>query len=92
MDVEYGRVTDVRTKRTYNLSPVTLQRVRELAERYGVRRSQDAVVDLAVERLFRDVEAEAEARLWAESRSDVDFQAEVRQLASDYRDRESWPA
>ena len=85
-------MADVRSKRTYNLSPTTVQRVRALTERYGIARSQDAIVELAVDRLFRDVQAEAEAALWAESKADVDFQAEVRSMAAAYRDRETWPA
>jgi hypothetical protein len=92
MDVDTGRMTDVRTKRTYNLSRATVARVRELSERYGVARSQDAIVEVAVERLYRDVQADAEAALWAESKSDLEFQDEVRTLAAAYRDRETWPA
>lgn len=85
-------MADVRTKRTYNLSRTTVDRVRELAERYGLARSQDAIVEVAVDRLYRDIQAEHEATLWAESKSDVDFQAEMRWLAAAYRDRETWPA
>lgn len=85
-------MADVRMKRTYNLSPLTVLHVRELTERYGLARSQDAIVELAVDRLFQHVQAEAEAALWAESKSDVDFQAEIRALAAQYRDRETWPA
>jgi hypothetical protein len=42
-----------RTKRTYNLSSATVRRVREMAERYGVAPTQDAVVELAVDELER---------------------------------------
>jgi mRNA-degrading endonuclease toxin of MazEF toxin-antitoxin module len=36
-------------KRTYNLDPRTVRRVREMAEQYGVAPSQDAVIELAVD-------------------------------------------
>jgi hypothetical protein len=41
-----------RIKRTCNLSESTVRRVRELAGDFGVARSQDAVVELAVEQLY----------------------------------------
>jgi hypothetical protein len=85
-------MADVRTKRTYNLPATTVHRVRELVDRYGVARSQDAIVEVAIDRLYRDVQAAEEAAIWAESTSDVDFQTEMRALAAGYRDRDAWPA
>lgn len=83
-----------RTKRTYNLSPATVRRVREMAERYGVAPSQDAVVELAVEELERHLREEREAAAWEEVAADARFQAEVHDLEGAYRaaDRETWPA
>jgi hypothetical protein len=42
-----------RVKRTYNLAPATIRRVKEMAEEYGVAPSQDAVIELAVDELGR---------------------------------------
>lgn len=81
-----------RTKRTYNLSPITVHRVRELAEESKVAPSQDGVVDLAVERLYLEVRANAEAARWEAAARDPAFTAEVRSIAADFRDKESWPA
>jgi len=82
-----------RTKRTYNLSPATVERVREMAERYGVARSQDAVIELAVDELERRLREERESEAWQEAASDPGFRAEVNELDAAYRsaDRETWP-
>ncbi len=79
-----------RTKRTYNLSATTVHRVRELAGRSSVAPTQDGVVELAVERLYLDVQAEDEAAEWEAAREDPAFQSEMRSLAHDY-DAEDWP-
>ncbi len=81
-----------RTKRTYNLSEQTVSRVRELAGRYEAAPSQDRVVELAVERLYRAVRDEQEAQAWARAAEDPEFRAEAKRIARDYGDRESWPA
>lgn len=81
-----------RTKRTYNLSSATVRRVRELAERYGAARTQDGVVDLAVERLYIEAEARAEAELWSAAAKDPEFRAEAAAIARDLDEPEAWPA
>jgi hypothetical protein len=81
----------VKTKRTYNLSQETVERVRELAERSGVAPTQDGIVEAAVERLYLEVRAEREAAVWATAREDQEFRAEMRAIARDFRDAESWP-
>ena len=81
-----------RTKRTYNLSPSTVARVRELAETYGAASSQDRVVELAVERLYREIREREEAAAWASASEDPEFRSEMRDIAAAYGDRESWPA
>jgi hypothetical protein len=83
-----------RTKRTYNLSPTTVRRVREMAERYGVAPSQDAVVELAVDELERRLRDEREAEAWEQAGFDSAFRAEVDELEDAYlaADRETWPA
>jgi len=81
-----------RTKRTYNLSQQTVARVRELSARYGAAPSQDGVVELAVERLYRDVREAEEARAWAEAADDPAFRAQMKQVARDYDEPDTWPA
>jgi hypothetical protein len=80
-----------KTKRTYNLDPATVERVREIAHRADIAASQDRVVDIAVERLYDELRAREEEVLWAEARLDAEFRTEMRQLANVYRDTESWP-
>jgi hypothetical protein len=80
-----------RIKRTYNLSAATVRRVRELAGDYGVAKSQDAVMELAVDRLYsqlRDLEEDAQ---WATAAQDPEFRAEMSALAADLRDGETRP-
>lgn len=82
-----------RVKRTYNLAPGTVRRVREMAERYGVATSQDAVIELAVDELERRLRDEREAAAWEEAAADAGFRAEVEDLEAAFRhaDRETWP-
>jgi hypothetical protein len=81
-----------RTKRTYRLSERAQSRVRELAGEYGVADSQDAVVELAVDRLYREVESAAETRRWAEAASDPAFRTEAADLEREFSGIEIWPA
>ena len=83
-----------RVKRTYNLSQATVRRVREMAERYRVAPSQDAVVELAVDELERRLSEESEAAAWEAAASDPEFLAEAGEIEAVYRtaDRETWPA
>jgi predicted transcriptional regulator len=82
-----------RVKRTYNLAPATVRRVREMAERYRVASSQDAVIELAVDELERRLRESAEAQAWEAAASDPEFVAEVQEMEAAYRsaDRETWP-
>ena len=84
----------VKVKRTYNLSDSTVRAVRELSEQYGLDRTQDAVVELAVEELERRLREDAEALAWERARTDPDFIAENAELEAAFRtaDRETWPA
>ena len=87
-------MSHTRTKRTYNLSSATVRRVREMAERYGVAPTQDAVVELAVDELERRLREEREASVWEEAGTDASFRGEVDEIEAAYRsaDRETWPA
>ena len=82
----------LRTKRTYKLSERTLERVRELAGRYAVARSQDAVVDLAVDHLYREVREQREGELWSAASADEEFRAEVDRIAIELEAGGTWPA
>jgi predicted transcriptional regulator len=79
-----------RSKRTYSLRPETLTRVRELAARY--QSSQDALVDAAVERLYREAREQDDAAAWAAAADDAEFQQEARGLAEVFDEAGSWPA
>jgi hypothetical protein len=80
-----------RAKRTYNLAEPTIRRVRELSEVYGAARTQDGVVDLAVERLYLELRERAEAARWAEAATDGEFRGEMADIERDLRWAESWP-
>jgi len=81
----------LKTKRTYNLHVTTIERVRELVGRPGAPDSQDGIVEMAVERLYREFQAEEEAAMWSAAREDPEFYGETREIARDYRDVETWP-
>jgi hypothetical protein len=83
---------EIRSKRTYRLSERAQARVREMAGEYGVGGSQDAVVELAVDRLYREVEAAAEARRWAAAAADPTFTNEASDLEREFSGLETWPA
>jgi hypothetical protein len=80
-----------RVKRTYNLSEATVRRVRELAGEYGAAKSQDAVVELAVDRLYAQMRDAEEAAQWVKAAGDSEFRAEMSALASDLDDKDLWP-
>jgi len=81
-----------RIKRTYNLEDVTIRHVRELSAEYGVAQSQDAVVELAVERLYRESLDRSERERWAAAAADPAFVAEMREIAADLDGADPWPA
>jgi hypothetical protein len=83
---------ETRSKRTYRLSERAQARVREMAGEYGIGPSQDAVVELAVDRLYREVEAAAETHRWAAAAADPDFSAEATDLEREFSQAETWPA
>ena len=79
-----------RTKRTYNLPVETVNQVRELVGQYGTG-SQDAVVELAVQRLFREARDLDEAARWTAAATDPEFRDEMRAIATDFGDTTTWP-
>ncbi|HWP63646.1 MAG TPA: hypothetical protein VNO86_09270 [Candidatus Binatia bacterium] len=80
-----------KTKRTHNRSRTTIERVRELVAQSGIARTQDGVVEAAVERPYLEVRAREETELWSAARDDEAFQAEMEAMARHFRDAESWP-
>jgi hypothetical protein len=80
-----------RAKRTYNLAEPTIRRVRELSETYGAAPTQDAVVDLAVERLYLELRERAEGERWSAAAADAEFRGEMGEIGRDLRYAESWP-
>ncbi len=82
-----------RVKRTYNLPDRTVRLVRELASEYGIAPTQDAVVELAVDELARQVRYEQEAELWVKAADDREYRAEADGIAATFGDEDSraWP-
>lgn len=68
-----------RVKRTYNLRPATVDTVRRLVEAQ-VAPTQDALVERAVRDLARGFRDELHTRIWAQTRQDPAFQAEMREI------------
>lgn len=81
-----------RTKRTYNLSPEAVTHVRDLAARGDLATSQDGVVEMAIEHLYREVRDREEAALWSRAARDETFRLEMRTLDSELAGAEGWPA
>lgn len=80
-----------RTKRTYNLSPEAVAHVRDLAARGDLAPSQDAVVEMAIEQLYREVQDREETARWSMAARDVGFRGEMRTLASELDGPAGWP-
>jgi hypothetical protein len=81
-----------RIKRTYNLDEATVRHVRELSAEYGVAGSQDAVVELAVERLYQEALDRIDAERWAAAAADPSFVSEMREIAAELDGGDNWPA
>jgi predicted transcriptional regulator len=81
-----------RIKRTFNLTDDALRQVRELAESGSIARSQDGVVETAIDELYRRHRAAQEAEIWARAAADPEFGNESRDIAIAYRDITDWPA
>jgi hypothetical protein len=80
-----------RTKRTYNLSAEAVAHVRDLAARGDLAQSQDAVVEMAIEHLYRDVRDREEAGRWSAAARDEGFRREMRTLATELDGPPGWP-
>ena len=80
-----------RIKRTYDLSPEAVDHVRRLARESGMADGQDGIVELAIERLYREVRDRDEAVSWKRAALDQAFQTEVRELDAIYEAAASSP-
>lgn len=80
-----------KTKRTYNLSPEAVAHVRDLAARGDLAPSQDAVVEMAIEQLYREVQDHEETARWSMAARDEGFRGEMRTLASELDGPVGWP-
>lgn len=65
--------------------------MRKLAGRGRLARSQDALVELAVDRLYEELREEEEGALWDAAADDPEFQAEMKAIVKAYRDADAWP-
>lgn len=81
-----------RLKRTYNLEEATVRRVRELSADYGLADSQDAVVELAIERLYQEALDRVEAERWTAAAASPAFVEEMCGVAADLDIDGLWPA
>jgi hypothetical protein len=81
-----------KTKRTYNLSPEAVAHVRDLAARGDLASSQDAVVELAIEQLYREVQDREETARWTMAARDLGFRGEMRTLVAELDGPAGWPS
>ncbi len=63
----------------------------DLTRRIGTPH-QDAVVDLAIDNLYREVREQREEELRAAASADGEFRAEVERIARELEAGETWPA
>ena len=54
--------------------------------------TQDAVVELAIDDLYRAVHDRADAARWSDAAGSESFRGEMRMIASDLAAAEGWPA
>ena len=81
----------MKTKRTYNLNADTVTRVKELVGRPYTATTQDGVVELAIERLSREIRDREEGEAWAAAASDPEFSTEMQSISTEMDDPEPWP-
>ena len=59
--------------------------------RARIAASQDAVVELAVDRIYAEMRERDEAALWSGAAEDPAFQEEMSAIAADFGDKDAWP-
>jgi hypothetical protein len=82
----------IKVKRTYNLTAQAVAHVRDLAAKSEAGMTQDGVVELAIERLYRERREHDETAQWARASEDPAFIEDMKGVDRTYRDLESWPA
>jgi hypothetical protein len=53
--------------------------------------SQDAVVELAVDRPYAEIQDLKEAASWSLTAEDPEFRAEMATVSADFKDEATWP-
>jgi hypothetical protein len=91
MDPETGSMA-TRIKRTYNLSAEAVSHVREMVGMPDLPKSQDGVVEQAIDALYRAVRDRDDAASWSSAAGSESFRGEMRAIASDLAAAEGWPA
>ena len=81
-----------RTKRTYNLSADAVAHVRDLAARGDLATSQDGVVELAIDHLYREIRDRDDAAMWSRAAQDQAFRTEMRTIESQVGGPDEWPS
>ena len=70
-------------KRTYNLTTEAVAHVRDMVGRGNLPASQDGVVELAIDHLYREVRDGDDAAAWAQAALDEAFINETRSIADE---------
>jgi len=88
-DTSMATVKD-RVKKTYNLTPRTIELVREMVGK--VAGTQDAVVSRSVLAMARQVRDQEHARRWAQAARTPALQRELEEIAAEFEadDRAAW--
>jgi len=81
-----------KTKRTYNLSSDAVAHVRDLAARGDLATSQDGVVELAIDHLYREIRDRDDAAMWSRAAQDQAFRTEMRTIESQVGGPDDWPS
>lgn len=78
-------------KRTYNLTTEAVAHVREMVGRGELPTSQDGIVELAIDRLYRAVSDQDDVDRWARAAQDQVFIVEMRTVSADMAEAEARP-
>ncbi len=85
-------VTNLKVKRTYNISADVVALVKRGVEDLHAAPSQDAFVEEAITAYARKLRDARDAQLWRQAADDPDYQAELRALNALFidDDRDAW--
>jgi hypothetical protein len=82
----------MKVKRTYNLSPAVVDTVKTLVDEKHAARTQDALIEAAVQLYARQLRDRDDAARWAEAATDASFQDELNRLLAECHaeDQAAW--